>query len=403
MQTSSAPRVVYFSGPVDAIDVYDKWANGVELGYFGTSYLKQYFEICKRHECKGYVITTLPGPHSRTLKGDFLIENLPGWEVTGAFRYHFLNSLWMTKLLIKILLWNPTVVLLTAGQTQWHILSVLKLRNITIIPVLHCLMWVRYKPSSAKSRLLTGITSWFFRNCCSAIATASEAATQQVRSVLGQVPVEVATFLPSYRRDQFSALPKPDFNMRPFRVYFAGRIVENKGVFDLVKMARWVESKAPGEFKFDVCGDGPQLEELRSAIDSSGLTGVVLCHGYCERAKLTSIMAQSHIFVVPTTKAFEEGFNMVCAEGSLAGRPVVTSDVCPALFYIAAAAVQVEPDNVDDYIQAIWRLANDRDFFEQKCAATKVVAEQFYDDRNSYGECIERLLLHHLPGEAVTV
>ena len=63
--------------------------------------------------------------------------------------------------------------------------------------------------------------------------------------------------------------------------------------------------------------------------------------------------ASSHAVIVPTTSRFEEGFNMVCAEAILAGRPVITSAVCPALAYIREAAIEVQPDNIDQYYQAI--------------------------------------------------
>ena len=44
---------------------------------------------------------------------------------------------------------------------------------------------------------------------------------------------------------------------------------------------------------------------------------------------------------------------MVCAEAILAGRPVITSPVCPALDYVRDAAVEVSPDNIEQYCEAI--------------------------------------------------
>jgi glycogen synthase len=75
---------------------------------------------------------------------------------------------------------------------------------------------------------------------------------------------------------------------------------------------------------------------------------------------------------------------MVCAESILAGRPVITSAVCPALQYVRAAAVEVQPDDVDGYYEALLRLANDQELYEAKVAACRVAQEQFYDPGTSW-------------------
>ena len=106
-------------------------------------------------------------------------------------------------------------------------------------------------------------------------------------------------------------------------------------------------------FRFDICGDGGELDALRRLVEDSSLQTVVTCHGYLDSPRLSAVLASSHAVIVPTTSRFEEGFNMVCAEAILAGRPVITSAVCPALAYIREAAIEVQPDNIDEYYQAI--------------------------------------------------
>ena len=49
-------RFAYVSGPVDAVDVYEKWKAGLQLGHFGTSYLTQFYQTCSERRAKGYVI-----------------------------------------------------------------------------------------------------------------------------------------------------------------------------------------------------------------------------------------------------------------------------------------------------------------------------------------------------------
>ena len=57
---------------------------------------------------------------------------------------------------------------------------------------------------------------------------------------------------------------------RPFTVLFAGRTEANKGIFDLVEICRSLEAERPGDFQFDICGEGSGLESLRASAAASG-------------------------------------------------------------------------------------------------------------------------------------
>ena len=83
---------------------------------------------------------------------------------------------------------------------------------------------------------------------------------------------------------------------------------------------------------------------------------------------------------------------MVCAEAILAGRPVITSPVCPALEYVREAADEVPPDNIEKYCQAILKLYDDQEFYEQKQDACAKLQGQFYDPKNSWAEKLKMLL-----------
>ena len=65
---------------------------------------------------------------------------------------------------------------------------------------------------------------------------------------------------------------------QPFRVFFAGRIEINKGVYDIVEIARRLSADRSGAFRFDICGIGSELNNLRQRIDTLNLEEVVHCH-----------------------------------------------------------------------------------------------------------------------------
>src|SRR6185437_9977736 len=65
------------------------------------------------------------------------------------------------------------------------------------------------------------------------------------------------------------------------------------------------------------------------------------------------------------TTDFIEGFNKVVAEGILAGKPVITSSVCPALEYVADGIVEVPPNDTQAYVGSPFQRSADRIRFPQ--------------------------------------
>jgi glycogen synthase len=390
-------RIAYLSGPVDGVNVLNTWKARQELAYFGASPLTDFFELCADFGAQGYVITTLDSGYSCYRTENVLIENRPPPSQYSGMRYHIANAFWLIGLLPKILRFRPHMLVITAAQNYWFLLAALKLRKITIVPAIACTLWPQYRPQRASLKILLRLNRLFFRHCVDAIMVASEDIAVQVRMLLGGRALHFATFLPMYRRSQFMSFHSADLDQRPFRIFFAGRIETNKGVYDLVKIAQSLEKRTPRRFHLDICGDGSELARLRQHIAELRLTDMITCHGFCNRDSLSVLMQASHLVIVPTTTQFEEGFNMVCAEAILAQRPLVTSAVCPALAYVNDAAIEVPPDDVEAYCNAVFELSNDRTLYETKQKACKALQEQFYDVSNSWGAKLHEILVKVLP------
>jgi glycosyltransferase involved in cell wall biosynthesis len=82
---------------------------------------------------------------------------------------------------------------------------------------------------------------------------------------------------------------------------------------------------------------------------------------------------------VPTRSSFIEGLAMTAAEAVLAGRPVITNPVVPALEVLRPACVQAETNNVESYVEAIMSLVGDANRYRSLCRACADLQEQFYD------------------------
>ena len=216
-------------------------------------------------------------------------------------------------------------------------------------------------------------------------------ASKEISRQLGKSGVDqvkIHEFLPYYLASGFSDIKASSLTARPFRMLFIGRIEKVKGVFDLLEIYNILTSKGL-ELELDYCGNGSGLDQLRALTEDNKS---IRCHGHCNKPQLLSILEKSHIVVVPTTTDFVEGFNQVVIESVLSGRPVVTSDVCPAIEYVLPAVVECEPDNVSSYVENIEKLYMDEDFYRLKRDACDSLKHEFYDEKNSWGFVLQTIL-----------
>jgi glycosyltransferase involved in cell wall biosynthesis len=101
------------------------------------------------------------------------------------------------------------------------------------------------------------------------------------------------------------------------RVVFAGRIVRPKGVDVLIRAACDVDAELV------VCGDGRDLEEMRTLAQSLGVEKRICFTGWLGADQLAQQLADASVVVVPSL--WPEPFGLVGIEALAAGRPAVAS------------------------------------------------------------------------------
>jgi glycosyltransferase involved in cell wall biosynthesis len=161
-------------------------------------------------------------------------------------------------------------------------------------------------------------------------------------------------------------------------------MVRTKGIFDLLEIAKGFTSSGRLDIEFDLCGDGSELEKLRQSTIEAGLQNRFRCHGHCTREKMREMYQRCHVVIVPTTSEIGEGFNKVVVEGVLAGRPVITSEACPAVEYVKQAAVIASPNTPAAYASAILLLKDDPTLYAAKRSNCQAVSAPFFDPTQSW-------------------
>ena len=83
---------------------------------------------------------------------------------------------------------------------------------------------------------------------------------------------------------------------------------------------------------------------------------------------------------------------MTAAEAVLAGRPVITNPVVPALEVLRPACVEAQTNEVDSYVTAILKLIHDPDRYRALCSACPQLQGQFYDRSRGLAMVLKKII-----------
>jgi glycogen synthase len=384
-------RVMYAAGPGNVIGTFDYWSKGQDdPSQVSITFSGQFYDVCSTLDIEGYIVAS--NAQKKFLKQDrFILEHRPILlsKQSGIF-YYLGQILYELSFIITALRFRANIVV-GSSTSCFFILSLLPRFGIQIIPSLHCALWPKYGSLSKIGKILWKLNRRFFEKDCLAILSTSEDINEQIRQVTKQ-PRPIINFLSTYRRTEFENVTPPNQDRSIFQVLFAGRIEADKGVFDLLEIAKQLRAEGRNNIKFNICGNGSALQLLSQKVEEFGLQSTFVLHGYCNKREMQQMLSLSHVVIVPTKSDFIEGLNQVVIEGVLADRPVITSSVCPALSYVQEAVVEVPPDNITAYAQAIVKLCDNYDFYNVKQQSCKQLQEQFYNTRQSWNEALKSIL-----------
>jgi glycogen synthase len=343
-----ARDILFCEGPGDIVSSYATWKRGADFTKeTSVTFSGQFFEYCRVERLTFHAISYCP--RAETIVDEIgTVANLPRRSIRlPKIGYELTVFLYALRLLLLALRVRPRVIIVTSGVTDWAYLPILRLSGAKIVPLLHNTLWPEgFRP---KVGLRQTVFRWVWRRCVRSTLAVSPACARQVQAVAGSVPVSV--FKPSFPAASFAAVPPNDLANTPFRVMFAGRIEENKGVFDILEMAK----RLP-QVQFSLCGVGEALPELERRIDVSRQNNVTT-HGKLDRPQLLRRYLEAHVVIVPTRSTFEEGFAMVVAEALLMLRPVISNPVVPAAEILQSAVISVRTNDIDSYVAAILQLS----------------------------------------------
>ncbi len=107
---------------------------------------------------------------------------------------------------------------------------------------------------------------------------------------------------------------------RDIDVLGVGSLIPLKQYPVFLEIIRDLKHFFPG-IKAVICGDGPDMEQLRALVNAMGLENNISLTGELPHSKILALMQQSKIFLHPSNY---EGFSTVCLEALYAGNQVVS-------------------------------------------------------------------------------
>jgi glycogen synthase len=373
-------RIFYVSaGAADIISAHKSWSVGEDdPSQVSITFSSQIADFVKSMNAKALFLSF--GRKKEFFRDDrFILEHKPFRKYHGIIYYLFEVVKTFHAIIIAIR-FKSDVALIDSGSLSWFTLVLFDIARIPVIPILHNVLWpAGFPPRGLKARVKAAIDLPFWKLSKRVALGVSEEACRQIEAVSGARRASILRFVPQFRRCFFNSIPSVPPRDGPFNVLFVGRAVREKGLLMLPEIALSVERRKPGAVRWTVCGDGPDLPELRAAIAAHQLDDLFEIRGWTSPVEMASVYSEIHAVIVPTTSTFCEGLAMTAVEAVLAGRPLVTNPVVPALEDLRDGALVAIPDDAESHADAVLSLVDKPNMYKQLQAALPGLSSPFYD------------------------
>lgn len=390
----SPARILYLSsGAAHIIGAHRAWLSGIDdptqVSVTFSSQVAQFVE-----DIGAEALMMSFGRDAEVFReGRFTLEHAPS-PARGGIGWYREEYVKASRALARARRFGADLALVDSGALSYFTLPLFRAARIRVVPILHNVLWPAGHPPAgraAKAKAMLDAPFWRFTR--DPVLAVSREGMRQADAVRRIGSPGAISFNPLFRRRYFDDMPPTPVAAEPFNVMFVGRAARDKGVLMLPDIAAIVEARVRGGVRYTVCGDGPDLPALRNAVEERGLARLFDIRGWTAPSAMPAIYAGVHAVVVPTTSGFREGLAMTAIEAVLAGRPIVTNPVVPALEYLGPAALAARPDDAASHAERIVELVRDPALYARLCAATRGLGEQFFDERNGL-----RMALHRAMG-----
>lgn len=158
------------------------------------------------------------------------------------------------------------------------------------------------------------------------------------------------------------------------KVLFLGLMGKNKGVYDIIEAARYIQSDS---IQFHLYGNGEVLK-VRELVNEYNLKNKVIVHGWISGNDKEKILQESDIFILPS---YSEGLPMSILEAISYGLPVISTPVggIPDAVKDGVNGFLISPGDYKALAQKINAIANDKELSKQMGNESYRIAREKFD------------------------
>ncbi len=157
-----------------------------------------------------------------------------------------------------------------------------------------------------------------------------------------------------------------------FTVFFVGRLVEEKGILELLKASRLVKN-----INFLIAGTGPLEKEV---INEAKKNQQIHFVGRINNQDLPSYYSATDVVIIPSIH--DEGFGRVILEALSCGKPVIGSNrgaIPDAMDTSVGELIHISPKNI---AQTLTSLQKNKNHLDRMKKSARTFALQRYSDKN---------------------
>lgn len=114
--------------------------------------------------------------------------------------------------------------------------------------------------------------------------------------------------------------PDTDKKRDEVHILFVARLIEAKGIQNIIPMMQTLNDKAGKKIYLDIVGDGPYKSTLKHIVQRCGVEQFVMFHGQKNKTELLEFYNMADLFIFPATS---EGMPNVVLEAMAMGLPII--------------------------------------------------------------------------------
>jgi glycosyltransferase involved in cell wall biosynthesis len=191
--------------------------------------------------------------------------------------------------------------------------------------------------------------------------------------------------------ERFSLPPKAEASPdKPFTILCVARLVERKGIGDLIQAAAQMKDSRQN-FKFIFVGRGDKENELRAQVAEQGLEKWVEFRGSVLHHDVPAVYREADVFILPS---LNEGMSNAVLEAIASGLPIITTYTGGTAELLRGNGILIPKQSPDAIAKAVLELWDDEPLRVEMGRRSRAIAESMQWEKiaNDYLQLYEKTL-----------